>query len=572
MSASTMTALNPKTAKRWIAGWAEKVSGLLTSESASGYRLGAIILAVILAPVAVLQCILGAPPIAGPWDVMILLDGAWRIVHGQVPNTDFYNPIGPMTDLLIAFGLKVASPSTSAITYGLILMTAIMVPLTWRIAKNRLPWALALLCALLTGSYLLSPRPPGYTLRDTTYAMIYNRESYVVFIALCLCLFLTPRILSRRSVSFDGVCVGVLLALLLYWKVTYFVAAVGITMAAMILVPRARNWWLAATGGFAGVCISLFALFRISLFRYLADLLYAIKAQSPAMRYKLLWAGITNNAMWMYLLCFCLVLLSWAWGSSNTTRFSIARIWLVVLSLVGAALFIESGNSAQGGGIDDPLYFTTAVIAVELFRRLDSERVAEPGSSLRLAYTGSLALLLPLFWGTIMGGDLVSYAYTVAWDFGRRPHTDASQSLHSTTLSDFHVPPGTDHVTNYWPAREFPARINDGIDLLKRNLRDGESVMTLDYANPFSFALGIKPGSDRILFWDQHVTFDVKNAPPAEDFLGRATVVMVPRLLDRRIGFGFPTFDTLMALYGGYLHQHFHEVESTETWTLYRRN
>ncbi|MGO9940788.1 MAG: hypothetical protein ACLPH3_24250 [Terracidiphilus sp.] len=573
----------------WIARLAEGFSSILTSVSKAGYRRSGIALLGLFIPVAFMECALGAPPIAGPWNVLLFLDEAWRVVNGQVPQTDFYSPIGPMTALFTAIGMKIAPPSASSITYGVVLLAALVLPLVWRIAKDRLPWALALLCSILAGTYLLSPRPPAYGIRDTGYAMLYNRESYVLFLALCLCLFLKRRAPVwesdyfdrafakrhapvRRSDCLDGAFAGLLLALLLYWKITYFVAAVEIAIASAFLIPKFREWYLAAGAAFAGVCAALFALLGISLPRYVANLVYAVKVQSPETRSHLLLASLNHNAMWMYLLFFCLALLSWTWSRSTRAPFAIARIWLVAASIILAVLFIESGNASQGEGLEDPLYFLTAVITFELFRRIEAEDVAKKGSSARIVYTASFALLWSLFFGSIMIGEAASYAYTVAWDVARRPYTPASQQFHSTQLIDFHVPSGTDHITGYWPARDLPGHINDGIDLLRRNLRSGESVTTLDFANPFSFALGIKPARDRVLFWDLHVTFDDKNPPSASEFLGNSSVVMVPRLLDRRTGFGFDTFDTMMALYGDYLHDHFHEVESTADWTMYRRN
>ena len=552
---------------------ADRFATILSSESRQGYRLSGLALLAAFIPVAIVQCILGAPPIEGPWNVAILLDGAWRMIQGQAAQTDFYNPIGPMTDLFTAIGMKIATPSTSSITYGVVILAALILPLVWRIAKHRLPWALALLCTILAGTYLLSPRPPGWTIRFTGYAMIYNRESYVVFMALCLCLFLKRRYPSRRSEYVDGAIAGMLLALLLYWKITYFVAAVGVTACAAVLIPRVSRWYLAAMAAVAGVCLALFVFVGVSLPRYVANVRYAVKAQLPAMRYQLLWASLNHNAMWMYLLAFCLVLLTWTWSRGKTPPFAITRIWLASVALLGATLFIESGNSSQGGGLEDPLYFITAVIAFESFRRIDPRQVARPDSSTRTAFAASFAVILPLFFGTIVLGDSVAYAYSVAWDCVRRPHIPVSQRFHSAPLSDFYVPTSTTHNTAYWPARDFPARINDGIDLLRKHLQPGDRITTLSFTNPFNFALGIKPARDRIVFWDPHVTYDPANPPatPAQ-YLGDATVVMVPRLLDRSTGCCFETADVMIGLNSGYLHDHFHEVESTPTWTLYRRN
>ena len=550
----------------------DKLSEILYSESNVGYRRAGLALLAIFVPIGILQCILGAPPIAGPWDVVSLLDGGWRIVNGQVPHTDFHTPLGPLTYLLVAFGMRVAPPSASSITYGIVLLATLVIPLAWRITRDRLPWALTFLFVLLVGAYLFSPNPPGYGFRDTTYAMIYNRESYVFLCILCLCLFLKPRASTHTIPALDGVFTGLLLGLLLYCKITYFAAALGMVVVAAFLTPKSRSWYLSVSASFAGVCAAFFAFFHISLRMYLLDILTAGGAQSPSLRIKLLSDGITSNAMWMYLLLFALLL--WTWAHDETVRNAggVLQPWLAAMTIVAMALFVESGNGSQGGGVDDPLYFTTALVALEQFRRNSAPDVLRAGSPARVAHTGSLALLIPILFGSILLHDSVSFAYAVVWDFMRRPTVQSSQKFHSLALRDFIVPASTDHVTDYWLAREHPAKINDGIDLLRRHLQAGDRITTIDYGNPFSFALGTGPARDWNLWWDLHFSFDERHAPVPEAFLGDASVVMVPRFAKNSPGFAMDGIEAMTNLYGTYLHNHFYEVESTATWTMYRRN
>ncbi len=550
----------------------DKVSQVLQSESSVGYRRAGLALLAILVPVGILQCILGAPPIAGPWDIANLLDGGWRIVNGQVPHSDFHTPLGPLTYLLVAFGMKIAPPSTSSITYGITLLAALVTPLAWRVSRNRLPWVIAFLFPLLCGFYLLSPRPPGYAFRETSYAMIYNREGYIFLCILCICIFLKPRKSSRQSTYLDGAVVGLFCGLLLYCKITYFAAALGLIVVAGLLIPKSRVWYLPALATFSSVCAAFFAIFHISLRLYLLDILSAGPAQSTSLRMKLLSEGIATNAMWIYLLLFALALWAWVQGDDGRGTIAVLRPWLVAIAIVASALFLESGNTSQGGGADDPLYFAAALVSLEQFRRDNAGRISRSGAPAHVANTASLVLLIPVLFGSILVHDLVSFAYTVAWDIARRPEIASSQKFHSYPLRDFYVPAGTNHITDYWPARVHPARINDGIDLLRRHLQNGDRITTIDYCNPFSFALGTAPAKDGNLWWDLYLSFDLKRHPTPNEFLGDASVVMVPRLTDRTAGFGFEVADTMMGIYGGYLHDHFHEVESTATWTMFRRN
>jgi len=572
MSDSTVVAPGAEVYCSWIASSAEKLTRTICSESLLGYRRSRLALLAVFLLLGIILSVVGAPPVAGPWDMVPLLDGGWRIVSGQVPNTDFHNSIGPLTYLLVAFGMKITAPSTSSITYGNVLLLAFLIPLAWYIASSRLPWAGAFLFVLFAGVFLVSPRPPGYGILETTSAMIYNRQGYVLTSLLLLCVFLKPRDSVKQSASLEGLFAGVLLALLLYCKITYFLAAAALTALAIALDVPPPRWFLAFAGSFGGVCAAFFGVFHINLHSYLLDIAAAGHSQSTAMRIKLLSQSLASNATWIYMLIFCVAFLAWAGHTTIRSRFSTLRIWLVAGSMVAGALLISSGNAAQGGGVDDPLYFVAAVVILELFRRRNPEQVAQSGTVIHFAHTASVVLMLPIFCGTIIARDLASCAYAVAWDVGKRPIFPAWRRLHSVSLGDFYVPASTEHMTAYWPARDHSARINDGIDLLQKYLQKGDRVTTIAFANPFSFALGLTPARDGYIWWDLNFSFDRLHFPPAKDFLGDASLVMVPRLADRRWGCCFETADVLLAQYGDYLHAHFYEIASTDSWVLYRRN
>lgn len=558
----------------WLDTSVDRLSHLLYSTSDYGYHRSRLILLGIFLPFAILCLILGAAPITGPWDVAVLLDGGWRIVSGQIPHTDFHNPIGPLAYLLVAFGMKVARPATSSIAYGTVLLMAILLPCSWRTASRRLPSAVAFLVVLFLGFYLVTPRPPGYGIFETTYAMIYNRQAYVLLFLLVLSVFLRPRNPSSVLAWSDGLLVGILLALLLYCKITYFGVALGLTLVGVLLNKPALSWFLSSLAAFLATCAFFFATVHISIYRYFADIIAASRSQSPQMRIFLLSESFANNAAWIYVLLFCAVILVWSESKKRAETKSWApalSTWLVVASILGAALAIGSGNGSQGGGIDDPLYFAAAVVLLELFRRRNFEKLMAR-SGMRLAYALSVALMFPMFCGMILARDVASCGYAFAWQIARRPAFDASRRLTSVDLRDFYVPASTSHTTAYWPARDYPEKINDGIALLRQSFTNGDRITTLAYANPFNFALSLPPARDGNVWWDLNFDFDKKHFPPAKEFLGDASLVIVPRLLNRNAGCCFETADIQLQLYGDYLRENFHQIGATETWVLYRRN
>src|SRR3984885_466615 len=146
----------------WIEIALNRLTDLLSTQSAGSYRVCALLLLITFAAMETILITVGAAPIAGPWDVMALLDGAWRIVCGQVPHTDFHNPIGALTYLLVAFGMRVSAPSTSSISYGVALLLALVLPWAWVLTSRRLPAAIAFAFVLFFGFLLVSPRPLSY--------------------------------------------------------------------------------------------------------------------------------------------------------------------------------------------------------------------------------------------------------------------------------------------------------------------------------------------------------------------------------------------------------------------------
>jgi hypothetical protein len=131
----------------------------------------------------------------------------------------------------------------------------------------------------------------------------------------------------------------------------------------------------------------------------------------------------------------------------------------------------------------------------------------------------------------------------------------ASLRFHSPKLSGFReLEPG------------YLAMVNEGIDLVKKHRRPAETVASLDFSNPFSYALGITPaggGTSAALLYQ--TTFDEEHNLPPEYLFGHASLVMVP------VVFSEPTLqDNIPLIYGPYLYSHFQVIDQTPGWRLYR--
>jgi hypothetical protein len=115
--------------------------------------------------------------------------------------------------------------------------------------------------------------------------------------------------------------------------------------------------------------------------------------------------------------------------------------------------------------------------------------------------------------------------------------------------------------------REYVEFLNDGFALLEQHRRNGETVMSLDFSNPFSYALGIPPAPGGAITLHYATNVTEAHHPPAEALFGQADLVMSPkRSKEPRLRAGID------GIYRPYLESHFHLIGESGGWQLYRRD
>src|SRR3569623_280463 len=96
-------------------------------------------------------------------DFMVFVDGANRILNGQVPNREFHTPLGPLAFLLPAFGWWAGGSLGTMMPVATAAFALMFVPLLIYVVSSRLPlgWALAFgLFMVLLVAVPLSPGEP----------------------------------------------------------------------------------------------------------------------------------------------------------------------------------------------------------------------------------------------------------------------------------------------------------------------------------------------------------------------------------------------------------------------------
>lgn len=541
----------------------EIIIKIFTLDSSKSYRLLFLLLIGIVATLSLILVNIGIPPInTFPTDVTILLDSGWRIINGQTPHLDYYSPLGIFNSLPIAFGMKIGSPSASAIAYGNVLLLVILTPWAWFIARSRISSFNAFLFALFMGLLLVTPRALSNPIQDTTYAMLYNRQGFVLLSMLLLGIFIVPQTYVKTHVKpknmfLGGLSSGILLAFLFYCKINYFAIATCAILLHLIFFRFSKAWLIGLVTGALSISIVMYLVFDLNSFSYLADISLAAQSQDKIQKLHNIKKAFMDNFYWLYLMFIVIVInsINQHKSSNEWSGFWQKSKPQIIATFVALSGVLICGTNAQD--TDIPLFFVAGLILLEHLRRefqLDNYLV-NSFSGLKYFLTISI---VTLFCVTILFQDLASIASAATSNKLKFSPIAQSQQLESKTISDLLV---------VEESSDYPLMINDGLNLLRPHISKDSRILALDFANPFTFALNLPPQDGDALWWHYHHTFDQKSFPEAERVFREVNLVIIPKQSDE----GSSASKYLQEIYGDYLHQHFREQGNSQFWTLWTK-
>ncbi len=277
---------------------------------------------------------------------------------------------------------------------------------------------------------------------------------------------------------------------------------------------------------------------------------------------------------------FIALVLGCCWSSPRTAH---GKHWRpLVFLLISAAFVIVSSVVLSAGDApeksDVPALVVIPLLAIAFFepqlpRWADGSAATRPLSwpprSYGLLLLGLATLLattsLPIAGQDALAiGEAISYRSYVA-------NPPASQRFNAAPLADFVTPANTDQQMAYRASRALPEMINNGLALLRQNVRPGQSVFTLAYTDPFYLAMNLPLSSCGPLWWDLNYDFTPTDHASAQCAIGDAAWVIIPRMIPGQ-GCCQNTVSVMLSLYSGYLSRYYHQVRQTADWTLLRRD
>src|ERR1035437_2120389 len=492
-------------------------------------------------------------------DLVFFADNGWRVLWGQRPHVDCSSGFGPVTFLLSALGLKLAGGNLNGLGYANAFAGTVVGIWAYALLVRRVSGLLAVAGAAMLCLLALAPVQIGESFRLSTIAMSYNRLGYGLLALLIIESFPLRQEGPARGVG-GSVSTGAVCAILLFLKANYFL--VGLVLAAVSLVwngrlERRRLFGVAA--GFAVVAMAFLAYLRFDVGAMLSGLRMAAGARggggSP-------WFGIQVFAENFpgFVILAGLAAMAQLVEPPASERGWVARVLrfrpLLLAGMVyvaGVALLVTNCQLERL-----PMHELLALLLLDCILQcswLEARHAAVlcamgiglilgPQSADPLALLNGLRLKLH---------RPQKFAYPVT----------SGGYAGAVFMDDYQENRGTHHAFGSFLA----TYLTDGTDLLRRELKPGEKVATMDVYNPFPFALGSEPPRGGMACAGYKYLFSDRLHPSVDAFFGNADVVMFPKeheLADAG-------WQGLVIYYIPEMERRFVQVAESAQWRMYRR-
>jgi hypothetical protein len=488
--------------------------------------------------------------------MIFFADNAWRVLWGQRPHVDYSSGLGPVTYLISALGLKLAGGNLNGLGYGNALAGVTIGIWAYALLVRRVSGWLAVAGAAMLCLLALAPVQLGESFRLSTIAMSYNRQGYALLGLLIIeCFPMRPEEPVRGwggALSTGAVC-----AILLFLKANYFL--VGVVLAAVSVVWNGlleRRRILGLVAGFVVVAMAFLAYLRFDVSAMWADLRMAADARS----------GAVSPAFVMQVF------------AENFPGF---------LILAAMARMVGPPSPADHGWVGRVRHFRVLVLAGMVYCAGVLLLVTNCQLE-RLPLHELLALLfldciLQCWWiegryAAVMAVVGIGLILGTQSSDGLAVMNGLRLKLHTPSAYAYPVSGGgyagvvflDDYLENKGTHRAFgnflALYLNDGTNLLRREIHRGEKVITMDTYNAFPFALGIEPPRGGMASATYEYLFSDRLHPSADAFFGTADVVMFPKehaLTDAKwVG--------MMKYYIPEMERRYVQVAESAQWRMYR--
>jgi hypothetical protein len=513
-------------------------------------------------------------------DSLIFFDSTYRIDHGQVPSTDFPTAIGAAALYLPWLGAKIAGGYAGSVEMASAIVALLLGLVVAQAGASRLPVgvtaALAGVVFLVTVPATLLEHWGSESLTlidgkaeiladDLTWSMFYNRWGWAAMIPLFL--FLAPRKDDSPPKIAEIVSFGAVLTFLFYLKMTYF--GVGVIAAACWAFTNSKHYRTLAIGVGATLGLTLLiGLITGNLFAYLRDASFVGKVSGT--RTDFILPIIRKNLQELLLAGAPLAIIA-ATGKATW------KDVLITAVIVLGSLFIINQNGQLSN-----------IVALVAIGGYGVARVWSMDGAGKMARFASMGVFLLLAAGTLLdrGMMLIDQAYAARREENRLPtpwsdipafkgvyiaeresfFTRAERAITPDDRRKLVRMSGELGRREDLRQGEYMETILSGIADLKPVVKPGDSIVTLDMANPFSFMMDARDARGALLTMHRDRSISEKLHPKPEDIFADADHVMIAKASMVQ-----PTAELVLKLYDPWLTSHYVERVESAFWIRYSR-
>ena len=480
-------------------------------------------------------------------DTLIFLNGAWRILNGQIPHRDFYLALGPLEYMIMAAGLLITRGTPQGLSVGIALSGVIAAFWGWWIAQSRMGTIPAILVASWIAVTATAPAPLGMP-AWVSCAMAYNRLGYALLgVLLVECAFVREHAHFR-----GGFSSGVIAILLLFLKLSFFGAAALFLLGTFPLRRADGRRWLGILAGAAASLAAFSAYLHFALPAFVNDMLLAIDSRGS----RLSWIRIVGRLPGISEIAIVFTLTVLASFLAGRGKFWSGR-GLVTL-LLGCSTIVASAVLTATNARESDFRMTSFwlfVLAAQLAEVYPGTKEKTAVAVLALVGIGGVVSQFYLDYYSMT--VLLRYRLTRVWSTGAVIPGSGVDMLRFFDGPSLGGDNGRLYVTD----------VTDGLHLLESHSAPGETVATIGFHDPFTYLERRKPalgGSTWLLLGNN---ISRAHLPPAQRVFGDADLIMEPHYESSH----YESDQLIEQAYQGYLTEHYSLVAQSASWMLYRR-
>ena len=463
------------------------------------------------------------------------------MLNGQCPHIDFYSHVGFLTYLPTEIGLRIAGGTAWGLGYGQALVALLLGVWTFLITRKRLADVPLTLMCISVVLMAVGPFALGFSPMKPTPAMLYNRQGYAL-LALILAEAFQPATRSvEREDLWGGISTGAILPILFFLKITYFVVALFLLVTLLPCRAQSRPRLLGIAAGLIVVTATCCAYYSFHTGPLVRDLITVGGSKHIHFGWYLI-DGLVEDAGIVAALAVSAALLLNVYRERNAA----VAVALAGVAVAFAGSAIIFGNYEQRGFPMAGFLAIMVLNAVNL--RIPVVRTAPDYFHVSVLVLGSV----------LIAGSLFSGMLGMTFALGQRMFLHRSTAFNLPRLNGFTAGPDDAWYTEF---------VNDGVSLVERFKQPKDTIMSLDFTNPFSYGFSMRPAYGGTPVLQYGTTFNDRFKPSPEFLIGSADLVAVPKKASD------PTLDdNVPRLYGSYMQNHFHLLGESRDWRLYRRN